>query len=87
MSTMAEAWWWLGIVVLFIVIIPVVLLLAVRIVSHLTEIRGYAGDVLEHGVAVTGNLDPVPALVETRDLVKDAGTGLIAYAGHVQRLL
>jgi hypothetical protein len=43
--------------------------------------------VLEHGLGIAGNLEPVPALAETRDLVKRVGGGLDEYAAAVDRLL
>lgn len=64
--------WWLGNAVLLIVIVPVVLLLANRVIRPASEIERYAADILEHGVKLTGNLDPVPAIADTRDLVSTA---------------
>ena len=83
----AAIWWWLGVLVLLLVVAPVVVFLAERVRSRLGEIKGYADDILEHGAAVAGNLDPVPALAETRDLVKRVGGGLADYVGSVDRLL
>lgn len=79
--------WWIGVVALFLVVIPLVLLLVQRVLSHLLEIRHYASDVLTHGVAVTENLAPVSALVETRDLVTSVSNRLSTYVGSVVRLL
>jgi hypothetical protein len=86
-SGAAAVWWWLGVAVLFLVVIPVVLILAQRLLRKVIEIKRYADDVLEHGVGVTANLEPVPALVETRSLVKSVGEGLAAYFGAVERML
>ncbi|MFN2489504.1 MAG: hypothetical protein ABR529_07175 [Actinomycetota bacterium] len=86
-SGAAAVWWWMGIVVLFAVVIPLVLFLAQGLLSVILEIKAYAADVLEHGVAITGNLDPVPALLDTRDLVKSAGGKLTRYALAVDRIL
>ena len=61
-------WWWIGNVVLFLVVIPLVVFLANRVLRPVREIKAYADDVLEHGVALTGTLDAVPKLVETRQL-------------------
>lgn len=87
LSVGAAVLWWIGLAVLFLVVIPLLLVLVVRVLTHLREIRDYAGDVLEHGVGITKNLEPVPALLETRDLVKGAGGGLARYVGAVDRLL
>ncbi len=79
--------WWIGVAALFLVVTPVVLVLAQRVITHLIEIKGYADDVLAHGVAVTENLEPVPALLETRDLAKSASGKLGQYVATVNRLL
>jgi hypothetical protein len=86
-SGVAAVWWWIGVVVLFFVVIPVVLILAHRLLREVAEIKRYADDVLEHGVGITANLEPVPALLQTRDLVKRVGAGLATYARAVDRML
>ena len=83
----AAVWWWIGILVLLLVVIPTVLLLVQRVLRHISEIKHYADDVLEHGLGIAGNLDPVPALAETRDLVGRVGAGLGEYVAAVDRLL
>lgn len=79
--------WWIGVAALFFAVIPLVLVLALRVVTHIREIKGYADDVLAHGVAVTENLEPVPALLQTRDLVKSATGKFGQYVQTVNRLL
>ncbi|MPZ66915.1 MAG: hypothetical protein GEU83_15860 [Pseudonocardiaceae bacterium] len=79
--------WWIGVAALFLVVIPLVLTLALRVITHIREIKGYADDALVHGLAVTENLDPVPALLETRDLVKSASGKFGQYVSTVNRLL
>jgi hypothetical protein len=83
----AAVWWWIGVLALYLVVIPLVLLLVQQVLRHIGEIRSYAEDVLEHGVGIAANLDPVPALAGTRDLVKRVGGGLTEYAAVVDRLL
>jgi hypothetical protein len=83
----AAVWWWLGVLTLLLVVAPLAVYLAERVRRRLDEIKGYADDILEHGVAVAGNLDPVPALAETRDLAKRVGGGLAGYVRSVDRLL
>ncbi len=83
----AAVWWSIGIAALVLVVIPLVAFLAHRMVSHIVEIKRYADDVLDHGVAITANLAPMPVLLETRVLVKKVGAGLGAYAGSVDRML
>jgi hypothetical protein len=83
----AAVWWWAGILVLLLVVIPTVLLLIQRVLRHISEIKHYADDVLEHGLGIARNLEPVSALAETRDLVKRVGGGLGDYTDAVDRLL
>lgn len=80
-------WWSIGIGALLLVVIPLVAFLAHRMLGHIAEIKRYADDVLEHGVGVTKNLAPVPALLDTRELVKNVGAGLGTYAGSVDGML
>lgn len=80
-------WWWIGNAILLVVVIPLVIVLADRVVRRALEIKGYAADVLEHGVGITGNLDPIPELVRTRDLVRAAREGAEQYGAAVGRLL
>jgi len=87
MSVASVVWSIIGLVVLFLVVAPLVVLLAQRVLSKITEIGRYADDVLAHGVGITANLDPVTALIDTRDLVKEAGGGLLRYGAAVEKLL
>ncbi len=79
--------WWAANAVLLVVIVPVVLLLANRVLRLAVEIRRYADDILDHGVALTGNLDPVPAVADTRDLVSAAKGLAVGYVGAAAPLL
>lgn len=87
MSVASVVWSIIGLVVLYLVVAPVVVFLAQRLLSRIAEIRRYADDILEHGVGITANLDPVPALLDTRDLVKEAGGGLLRYGAAVEKIL
>lgn len=87
MSVASTVWSILGLAVLFLVVAPVVVILAQRVLRRIAEVRRYADDILEHGVNITANLDPVPALLDTRDLVKGAGMGLLRYGTAVEKLL
>jgi hypothetical protein len=87
MSTVAVVWSVIGLLVLFLVVAPLVVILAHRVLTRVREVQRYADDVLEHGVNIAANLDPVPALLDTRALVKKAGAGLVRYGGAVERLL
>ncbi|CAN5196986.1 hypothetical protein BH20ACT24_BH20ACT24_12550 [soil metagenome] len=79
--------WWVAIAGFFLVVVPVVVLVANRLVLALRQIRSYATDILEHGVGLAGNLDPVPELATTRDRVKQVGAGLGRYGAALGEIL
>lgn len=75
-----------GGIVGLVVVAPLVLLLAARVVHLGRDSAAYADDILANGVAVTADLDPVPALVETQRLVRRATEGAVRYVEALQRL-
>ena len=79
------ALWWIGNVIALAVVIPLVILLANRIIRRLREAAAYADEILEHGVLLAGNLDPVPALGDTRDLVEQATGSAVRYVTALNR--
>ncbi len=79
--------WWIGNAVLLLAVVPVVLLLANRVIRPALEIKRYAADILEHGVGLTENLEPVPAVAETRDLVAAAKGLAVRYVNAAGPLL
>ena len=81
------AWWWIGNAVLFVVVIPVVVFLANKVLRPVKEIKAYADDVLEHGVGLTGALDAIPKLAETRALTATARQTVTEYGAAVEALL
>lgn len=78
--------WWIANAVLILVVAPVVLKLANNLLRPAIEIRRYANDILEHGVNVTGELDAVPKLEQTRQLSEVARDAVARYKGALQRL-
>ena len=78
---------WLGNVVFIAVVIPIVIHLLNGLMRPAVEIKRYVDDVLENGVMLTGELDVVPQLLRTRDLIKQAGQGVNRYAAAVEQLL
>ncbi|MDQ3681281.1 MAG: hypothetical protein M3378_12225 [Actinomycetota bacterium] len=78
--------WWIANAVLILVVAPVVVWLANKLLRPTFEIRAYADDILEHGVALTGTLDAVPKLLTTRDLVAEARQGVTRYGSALQRM-
>lgn len=72
--------WYIGDIIVLVVIIPVVLVLLTRLLKPVRAINATADDILEHGVALTGLLDAVPKLVQTRELT-GAAYGLVGRYG------
>jgi hypothetical protein len=79
--------WWIGIVLLVFVVAPTVIFLLNRVIRPAYEIRGYADDILEHGVGITAELDAVPKLVRTKELTGAARQDGARYAAALRRLL
>lgn len=79
--------WWIGNAALLLVVVPIVLLLANMVIRPAVEAQRYAEDILEHGVGLTENLAPVPALNETRDLAAKAKGLAVRYVDAVASLL
>jgi hypothetical protein len=80
-------WWWIGNAVILVAVVPVVVYTANRIVRPATETKLYAADILQHGIAVTGNLDAVPAVIATRDMVVETRSGIERYGAALDRIL
>jgi hypothetical protein len=75
-------------IVLVVVIIPVLVWLLNMVLSALERIRGAADDALAGGVALIGELETTPSLLETTDeTIKDVANGAVRYAGSVAKLL
>ena len=79
--------WWIANLVGLLVVIPLVILLANRVIRPALEIRRYAEDILEHGVLLSANLEPVPALEETRQLVGRVTTNAVGYVTALDQLV
>ncbi len=79
--------WWLGNIVLILVVAPVCLLFLNRVLRPAKEIYAYADDILDHGVKLTGTLDSVPKLYQTRDLTAAAKQSAGRYGAALQRIL
>ncbi len=79
--------WWVGNAVLLVVVVPIVLLLANRVLRPAIEIRRYAADISDHGAALARNLEPVPAVADTRDLVSAAKGLAVRYLSAARPLL
>ncbi|MGH3666359.1 MAG: hypothetical protein ACRDU8_09795 [Egibacteraceae bacterium] len=79
--------WWIGFVVMLAVVVHMVVLLANLVFLTAKEIRRYADDILVHGVGLSGNLDPVPVLNDTRTLVGGVTGNAVAYVTALKRLV
>ncbi|MGH8934626.1 MAG: hypothetical protein ACRDZO_29340 [Egibacteraceae bacterium] len=80
--------WWIGNLILLVVVFPVVLWLLKGVLTPVARIRKTVDDILQNGVALTGNLDHVPDLLAKTDKAVEAiKVGAVRYAGSVGRLL
>lgn len=77
--------WWIANAIGLVVVIPLVIFLAGRVISYARESARYADDILVHGVLLAGNLDPVPALVDTREGVRQVTAGAVRYVTALDR--
>lgn len=82
------ALWWIGNIILLIVVVPVLVALLNMVLGALERIRGASDDALAGGVALIGELDTTPELLEKTDqVIKEVANGAVRYAGPVSKLL
>ncbi|MFM7251505.1 MAG: hypothetical protein ACKO27_00340 [Ilumatobacteraceae bacterium] len=80
--------WGLGNIILLVVVVPVLVALLSRLLGALERIRAAADDTLAGGVALIGQLDTAPELLDITDrTVADVANGAVRYAGSVSKLL
>ncbi len=70
-----------------LVVAPLVIALASYVIRPALECARYADDILEHGLGITVAVEPVPALVTTRELVTEVTENAVAYVGALRRLV
>ena len=76
---------WVADAILLVAVAPLVLLFAGRVVRRLRAISKLTDQTLEHGLALSGNLEAVPKLLQTKELTGAArqlvgryGTAIVA---------
>lgn len=77
---------WIMSAIGLLVIAPVVVALASYVIRPIRESARYADDILAHGVGITAALEPVPALVTSRQLVADVTDNAVAYVTELRHL-
>ena len=70
-----------------LVVAPVVVALASYVIRPALESARYADDILAHGLGITAAVEPVPALVTTRELTAQVTGSAVAYVGALRRLV
>ncbi len=80
-------WWWIGNAALAVVVAPIVVVLLTALLGQVLRLNRLADDVLENGVAVTGELDALPKLVQTKELTAGARGLVERYGGALLRLI
>lgn len=78
---------WIMAAVGLLVVAPVVVILASRVIRPALESARYADDILVHGVGLSENVAPVPALVSTRELVGEVTANAVSYVTALRRLV
>jgi hypothetical protein len=70
-----------------LVVAPLVVLLASYVIRPALECARYADDILEHGLGITAAVEPVPALLTTRELTAEVTENAVGYVGALRRLV
>ncbi len=78
---------WVMSAVGLLLVAPLVVALASYVIRPALECARYADDILEHGVGITAAVEPVPALVTTRQLTAEVTGNAVAYVGALRRLV
>jgi len=79
--------WWIANALILLVVVPLVVLLANRVIRPAVEIQAYSDDILEHGVLLTENLVPVPALIETDASISGITGVAVRYVTALRRMV
>lgn len=79
--------WWIANGIGLVVVIPLVILLANRVVRPAVEIQAYTDDILEHGVLLTENLVPLPALADTDAHIATITGEAVRYVTALRRMV
>jgi len=77
---------WIMSAVGLLVVAPLVVALASYVIRPALESARYADDILAHGVGITAAVEPVPALVTTRELTAEVTQNAVAYVTALRRL-
>lgn len=70
-----------------LVVAPLVVALASYVIRPARECSRYADDILVHGVGITAALEPVPALIQTRELVGEVTGNAVGYVTALRNLV
>ena len=77
---------WIMSAVGLLVVAPLVVALASYVIRPALESARYADDILTHGLGITAAVEPVPALVATRELTAEVTQNAVAYVTALRRL-
>lgn len=78
---------WVMSAVGLLVVAPLVVALASYVIRPALECARYGDDILEHGLGITAAVEPVPALVTTRERTAEVTENAVAYVGALRRLV
>jgi hypothetical protein len=78
---------WVMTVIGLLVVAPLVVVLASYVIRPALECARYADDILEHGVGITAAVEPVPELLNTRELTAELSENAVDYVTALRRLV
>ena len=79
--------WWIGNIIFIAVVIPAVVFFLNLVLRQILEVKSYADDVLDHGVALTATFDSVSNLTTTRELARATRENVSRYGAVVEQLV
>lgn len=78
---------WVMSAVGLLVVAPLVVALASYVIRAALESARYADDILTHGVGITAAVEPVPALLATRELTAEVSEHAVTYVTALRQLV
>lgn len=78
--------WWIGNIVLIAVIAPVVVILLQGVLAAAKEIKKNADNIIGNASAIVGDLNAIPALLETKQHINTTVNGLAVYGGVLDEI-
>jgi len=78
---------WIGLLALVVVVVPVVVFLLYGVLKSALAVRRATDDIVEVGTAMVADLQPVPELLKTENMVGQTTAGLARYGAALDKIL